>query len=197
MSEIRRGRPRSAQAQRAVLEAVRELLAAGQYEQMTMEAIAARAGVGRQTVYRWWRSRAEVVAEAALGGYLDLVPEARPLSDSGDLAADLSDWVGTLFQQLSDPANQAMIRGLAAAAADSDTDAERLYGQLTGPVRQHLTRRLTAGVAAGEVRADADVGAVADAVIGSLLYRVLTRTTTTRADAGTLIDVLLRGARAR
>ncbi len=159
-----------------------------------MDAIAARAGVGKQTVYRWWRSRSEVVAEAVLGGYI--VPESPPPADTGDLAADLADWLGRNFQRLSEPATQAMIRGLTAAAADSDTDAERLYERLTGPTRQQLTERLGAGVAAGALRADADLGAMAESVIGALLFRVLTRRTATRADAEGLIDLLLRGAAA-
>ncbi|WP_194290960.1 TetR/AcrR family transcriptional regulator [Nocardia aurantia] len=194
MPGTRRGRPRSAQAHRAVLEAARDLLSAGHYEQMTMDAIAARAGVGKQTVYRWWRSRAEVVAEAALGGYLVL--ESPAPADTGDIAADLGEWLGIHFQRLAEPGTEAMIRGLAAAAADSDTDAERLYAHLTGPTRQHLTERLSAGVAAGELRADADLGTLAESVIGALLYRVLTRRSATRADAESLIDLLLRGAAA-
>ncbi|MGY2010236.1 TetR/AcrR family transcriptional regulator C-terminal ligand-binding domain-containing protein [Nocardia gipuzkoensis] len=87
-----------------------------------------------------------------------------------------------------------MIRGLAAAAADSQADAERLYDQLTGPARQRLLHRLDAAVQQGQLRAGADLDAAADAVIGPLLYRVLARRPPLPHEgADGLLDVLLLG----
>jgi len=85
--------------------------------------------VGKQTVYRRWPLKAAVAAEAALAGYL--VADPHPPADSGGVAADLRD----SFEWLGDPATTALVRGLAAAAADSATDAERLYERFTGPNR--------------------------------------------------------------
>lgn len=59
------------------------------------------------------------------------VADPHPPADSGDVAADLRD----SFEWLGDPATTALVRGLAAAAADSATDAERLYERFTGPNR--------------------------------------------------------------
>jgi AcrR family transcriptional regulator len=60
------GRPRSERARQAVLEAVDDLLVDVGYAAMTMKGIAERAGVGRQTVYRWWSTKAEILLEACL-----------------------------------------------------------------------------------------------------------------------------------
>ncbi|MFE2999070.1 TetR/AcrR family transcriptional regulator [Nocardia sp. NPDC059246] len=155
------------------MEATRDLLASVGYEQMSIEAIAARAGVGKPTVYRWWRSKAAVVAEAALSGYL--TGSAAPPPDTGDFEADLRNWVIALTQRLDNPADAALFRGWAAAAADSDTNTRRLYDQLSGPNRQQLIHRLEAAVAAGQLRADADLEAAADVLIGTMLYQVLAR----------------------
>lgn len=192
MEARQRGRPRSTRAQHAILEAARDLLTSSGYEQLTMEAVAARAGVGKQTVYRWWPTKAAVVAEAVLAGYL--VAETKPPANSGDIAVDLRDWLRGQFEWLAAPSTGALVRGLAAAAAGSATDAERLYEQLTGPSRQHLTERLTAGVRQGQLRPDADVEAAADAVAGTLLYRALVRRpATVPTDADRLLRILLIG----
>ncbi|WP_109530711.1 MULTISPECIES: TetR/AcrR family transcriptional regulator [Nocardia] len=192
MSGTQRGRPRSARAHGAILETARDLLGSVGYEQMTMEAIAAGAGVGKQTVYRWWPSKAAVVAEAVLSGYLDTSGGVPP--DSGDVEADLRAWLDRQFQRMDDAASVAMVRGLAAAAADSAADAERLYGELTGPSRDHLIRRMAAGVERGQIRADADLDAAADAVIGTLLYRALAgRPPTGYRSAEGLLDLLFAG----
>jgi AcrR family transcriptional regulator len=60
------GRPRSETARRAILEAVDDMLVEEGYAAMTMKDIAARAGVGKQTVYRWWSSKAEILFEATV-----------------------------------------------------------------------------------------------------------------------------------
>jgi AcrR family transcriptional regulator len=192
VSGNQRGRPRSARAHQAILEAARDLLAAGGYDQLTIESIAARAGVGKQTVYRWWSSKASVVAEAVLAGYVVIGGDAP--ADTGDVAADLRDWSREQSRLHGDPATAALIRGLAAAAADSAADAARLYEQLTGPSRQRLVRRLAAGVRQGQLRADADLEAVADALMGTLLFRALARGPAMAAKgADGLVDVLLAG----
>jgi AcrR family transcriptional regulator len=73
------GRPRSEQARRAVLEAVDDLLVDVGYAAMTMKGIAERAGVGRQTVYRWWSTKAEILVEAcATDAEEELTTQARP-----------------------------------------------------------------------------------------------------------------------
>jgi AcrR family transcriptional regulator len=63
------GRPRDTRLHHAILEATRELLIAGGYAELSMESVAARAGVGKKTLYRRWSSKAPLVAEAVLEAY--------------------------------------------------------------------------------------------------------------------------------
>ncbi|AXG81240.1 TetR/AcrR family transcriptional regulator [Streptomyces paludis] len=192
MSGLQRGRPRSAHAHQAVLAAAVELLTSGGYQRLTMEAIAAKAGVGKQTVYRWWPSKAAIVAEAVLSGHL--AAAASPLAETGDVVTDLRDWLSGQLARLTDPSSTALLRGLTAAAAESDDDAAKLYERFTGPFRQYVVRRLAIGVQQGQLRPDARLDAAADFVIGALIYRTLTHGNLSgQGGVDDLIEVLLAG----
>lgn len=67
-----RGRPRSETSRQAILAATRDLLLEGDYDSLTTAEIAKQAGVGRQTVYRWWNSKAAVVADCVIEGLVML-----------------------------------------------------------------------------------------------------------------------------
>lgn len=192
MAERKPGRPRSERTDAAILEAARDLLVSGGYDRMTIEAIAARAEVTRPTVYRRWSSKAAIVAEAVLAGYI--TTDSEPPADTGDLEADLRSWLEYEFARLADPGRLALVRGLAAAATDSDVDASRLYDRFTGPNRALITARLTAGVERGQARADLDIDAAADAILGTMLYRSLIPEPVPGGAAG-FLDLLLNGVR--
>lgn len=192
MDAKRRGRPRNAQVDTAILEAARDLMVAGGYERMTIEAIAANARVGKQTVYRRWPSKAAIVAEAVLAGHLGIRVEAPP--QTGDAVANLRGWLGQFFRQIGEPAAISMIRGLTAAATDGGTDAEKLYERFTGPSREQILELLRTGVDRGQFRADLDIGAAADAISGTLLYRALIPPSAEAdTDADGFLDLLLLG----
>jgi AcrR family transcriptional regulator len=183
-----RGRPRKTEVDAAILGAARDLLADDGYERMTMEGIAARAGVGKPTVYRRWPSKAAVVAEAVMAGYV--LVHGEPPQDTGDAAADLRRWIREFAALAEDPTRSGVIRGLTAAAAGGDVEADRLYDHITGPSREQLVRRLAAGVEQGQLRADLDVEAAADAISGAFLYRALAPV---RADIDGIVDLFLNG----
>ena len=194
MTEPRRGRPRSAVVHAAILDATRTVLIENGYAALSMDRVASHAGVGKQTLYRRWPSKAPLVAEAILdvygrdGGF--------ELPDTGDIAADLRDWLHGPATALSAPEYSALLRSLAAAAADDPRDGEALYRQLTGPQHEAVMQRLRRAVNAGQIRADVDVEAVADAVIGTILYRVFahgTRGGETVSRFDGLIDALVGG----
>ncbi|WP_035856026.1 TetR/AcrR family transcriptional regulator [Cryptosporangium arvum] len=89
------GRPRSEQAREAVLHAVDDLLLEVGYAALTMKGIAERAGVGRQTVYRWWSTKAEVLFEASVA---DVAEElAVPPADATEQPADAALGVVTAY----------------------------------------------------------------------------------------------------
>src|SRR4051812_2052510 len=100
---------RSDRSRRAILDAALALVGEVGYNRLTIEAIAARAGVGKQTIYRWWPSKAAVLLDASLALAGD-VPEGegRPgLPDTGDLAADLKRVLRATVDEFNDPAHDA------------------------------------------------------------------------------------------
>jgi len=139
-----------------------------------MDKVAAVAGVGTQTVYRRWPSKAPLVAEAVMHQY----PTSDfDLPDTGDCVGDLRTWMREYAARTAAPDNVALIRALAAAAAEDLDDRDSLYRQLTGRVHQAVQDRLAKGIALGQIQAGADIEAVADALIGAILYRILSATT--------------------
>ncbi|ETZ26094.1 hypothetical protein L842_5395 [Mycobacterium intracellulare MIN_052511_1280] len=98
------------------------------------------------------------------------------------------------------PENIALVRALAAAAAENLQDRDTLYRQLTGRFHRAVMHRLQSGISLGQIRADADIEAAADALIGATLYRMLSVTTTAGETIGRydgLIDTLMRGLSTR
>ena len=91
MTRSQIGRPRDPRAHAAILSAVRDLLASVGYERLTIEAVAVRAGVGKQTVYRWWPAKSALVAEAALANYVGTPTTEK--APTGDLATDVRAWI--------------------------------------------------------------------------------------------------------
>lgn len=187
-----RGRPRDPRAHEAILAATRDLLTADGYERLTIEAVAARAGVGKQTVYRRWAAKSAMVADAVLTGHLDTRPGDVP--DTGDLAADLRTWLHALFTGLTDPAAVALVRGLAAAAAEDAEGARRVHAVVTGPQRDALVDRLRGAVTAGQLRDGDGIELATDVVLGLVLYRALDRRPIDPdADSEHLLRMLLAG----
>src|SRR5918994_3166944 len=93
-----RGRRRSERAHAAIVTATQELLVERGYGNLTIEGVAARAGVGKQTIYRWWPSRAALVLEAYLAGSEAIPPPAHRDSAREDVHAHLV-WLATVLAQ--------------------------------------------------------------------------------------------------
>lgn len=165
------GRPRDATLHAAILDAVRELLAVSSYAELSMDAVAARAQVGKKTLYRRWASKAPLVVEAVLDAYGRGGTFAVP--DTGDLRADLHRWLIEHGEFIAEPANAKLIRALVAAAAAGSGDSEALYEQLSVPQRSGLVDRVRIAVEKGALRADIDPDVIANALMGTLLLQVM------------------------
>jgi AcrR family transcriptional regulator len=190
VADERVGRPRDSRLHYAILDATRELLTTGSYAELSMESVAARAGVGKKTLYRRWSSKAPLVAEAVLAAYGR--SGSFQVAQTGVIRADLRDWLREHAEFLAEPSNAALVRALVAAAAARPGDGEDLYQQLSAPQLAGLTTRLRHAVEDGELRAGADIDAVAHALVGTLLFHVLTRMGDNAGFDG-LVDALLDG----
>jgi AcrR family transcriptional regulator len=192
----RGGRPRDTQLHHAILVAARELLAEGSYAELSMESVATRARVGKKTLYRRWSSKAPLVAEAVLEAYGGT--GSFPVAATGDIHADLRSWLNEHADFLAQPPNAALVQALIAAAAANSADGTALYLQLSAPQHAGLMTRLRQAVEDGQVRADADLDAVAVALIGTLLLQALTQPGVgedPKARFDGLLDAMLSGIR--
>jgi AcrR family transcriptional regulator len=174
---------------RDILTATRDLLAVTGYERLTIEAIATKAGVSKQTIYRWWRSKSAIVAEAVLAGVI-IETQTVP-ANTGNLESDLRAWLVKLVDAFHDPEAMALTRALTVASAESESDTARLYDLTVRPFRDPLLDRLRDAQAVGQLRHDVDLDVFAEAVMGALLYRLLARSVPPPSYAHALADLLL------
>jgi AcrR family transcriptional regulator len=164
------GRRRNDAAQAAILDATFRLLSSPGTEALTIDAIAAEAGVGRQTIYRWWPSKGAVVADA-MARYAQVVVPAR---DTGSFTGDLRAFLTDSFAGLENEVIADRLRQIV-AEAQHDEHVARVLADFTAARRAALRTLLERGRAAGELAADADLGMLVDMVYGVLWYRLLVR----------------------
>jgi AcrR family transcriptional regulator len=164
----RAGRPRDARAHRAILEATLELLESTSYARVTIEAIAARARVGKTTIYRRWPSKGPLIGEA-ISARLQL----GPAPDTGDLHADLGAFMRSVLAALSTPVIGRTLPGLAGDLPDDSALAGTLRSHVIGPMRAIVAAIVERALARGGVRADADAELVLDLLVGPVLWRAL------------------------
>ncbi|OBF91805.1 TetR family transcriptional regulator [Mycobacterium sp. 852002-51163_SCH5372311] len=158
-------RRRSEKSRRAIVNATRELLLERGFDGLSIEAVAARAGVGKQTIYRWWPSRPALVADVMLEDADKILASVR---HTGDLAADLVEWVGKLATSLTTLRGKAMLRTLTAAGMEHEDTAVKLRAGFSKPLHDSVRNRLLAdGV--DELTAES----AADAVVGGVVYPIL------------------------
>jgi AcrR family transcriptional regulator len=162
------GRRRNDAAQAAILDATFRLLSGPGTEAVTVEAIAAEAGVGRQTIYRWWPSKGAVVADALARHARVVVPERDTGSFTGDLTAFLTD----SFAGLENEGLAGRLRQIV-AEAQHDEHVARVLADFTAIRRAALRALLERGRTAGELAADADLDMLVDMAYGVLYHRLL------------------------
>ena len=159
---------RSASSHRAILEAAwAEALQKG-YDGLTIEGIAARAGVGKQTLYRWWPSKAAVLLEAVNAR----AQQTSTFPDTGDIVADLGGQLAGVATFLADEGGTVHRALLAAAQSDPEL-ASQLRHQIIEPRTRACMQRLAKAQAAGQIRADVDPLDIVELVYAPLYYRLI------------------------
>lgn len=163
---------RSETSRRAILDAAWDLCREQGFAATTMEGIARRAGVGKQTIYRWWSSKAEVIQEALnerVGTVIDL-------PDTGDVVADLRAAMVGVAGLFADDEFNPYPRGLIAAGQTDPQVAESFLAGVVTPRVRAARERLEAAVEAGQLRDDVDLDDVVELLYAPLYYRLLLRT---------------------
>jgi AcrR family transcriptional regulator len=150
-----------------VLHATLELAAEEGPPGLRMDSIAKRAGVSKETLYRWWRSKTEVVLEALAQRSLSTIP----LPDTGSLHGDLSAFLHATVAS-ADDTTQRLLRALAAEAARDRSFAALVTDQFLATRRAALGELLQRGVERGELTSRKAAIAI-DLIYGSLWYRLI------------------------
>jgi AcrR family transcriptional regulator len=159
--------PRIERTRCAVLEATIALLAESGYGAVTIEAVAARSGVAKSTIYRHWPGRVELIHDA----FLELKPPVAP-----PCQGDVREQVITVLEDFARNAGESQwarcLPSLIDAAA-RDPEAARLHNELSCRGRQSLVDLLAAGVANGDLPPDLDPELMTEALAGPILLRML------------------------
>ncbi|MET8873130.1 TetR/AcrR family transcriptional regulator [Nocardia sp. NPDC004278] len=169
MAETPSAARRSERARAAILAAATELIRELPYAKLSIEAIAARAGVGKQTIYRWWPSKGAVVFDAMLELYSG--PDGLVLPDTGDIRADLRELVRGAIAELTDPSFEAFLRAMYVEIQQDPELGAAYRERLLLPQRAAIAERLAAGVRAGQLRADLDPDIAIDLLLGPIQSR--------------------------
>ena len=164
----RPGRPRRRTTDDAITRAALDLLAERGFQAATIEAIALRAGVGRNTIYRRWRSKEELIADALRELTTDIDAWAED-----DLYSLLLNWLREFARTFSDPLYGRLLAGVLGELQRNPVFADVYADRVVRPRRDALLGRLTQARDRGELRPDVDVERVADLLGGALLLRLL------------------------
>lgn len=180
-----RGRPFNHQASDALLEAARSLVVEQGYARVTMQQIAERAGVGRQTVYRRWSNKADLVLHALLK-----YSQARIRVEDGPLAQRVERYFVQMFADIN-ALHGPLLRSLMAAAQDDDDFRRSFEAEMARPRDRLLRDMLQLGVERGELPADASLGTRVEMAHGALWYRMQLGRPLTRRFAAELAAVVV------
>ncbi len=140
------------------------------FAQMTMEAIAERAGASKATVYRWWPNKAALAIEA----FREAVAPELPLRDTGSLRRDLTTQMQNFARVLAGRGGRMLRSFLVAARCDPEV-AQAFRTVWSDPRRTEAKQMLRQKQSNGQLRKDADLDLVLDSLYGPMYYRFLVK----------------------
>ncbi|WP_028935154.1 TetR/AcrR family transcriptional regulator [Pseudonocardia spinosispora] len=173
------GRRRNEAARRSILDAAAELLADPAVTTITIDEIAKAAGVGRQTIYRWWPSKGAVLFEAMV----ERAEQMAPVRASGSRLEEIEGFLAATFASAGEARAASVLRA-GVAEALRDPEATSVMKEFTAHRRAILVRLLTDARDAGELPEHCAVDLIADQAYGLLWYRILIRDAPLSAEIG-------------
>lgn len=183
------GRPRSEQAHQAILDATLELLVEGGFSALTVEGIAARAGVGKATIYRRWASKLPLIVEAfgQLPGFEDC--------DTGNLADDLKQMLGRYLEVFNSSALSAVLPSLAGERFHNE-ELSVLFEPVSMSRRRPLIEALERAQDRGEIGKQIDLELAADLIVGPIAVALFFKGGRLKPEmVGPMVDLALQGLR--
>lgn len=195
-SRAGRGRPRNAEYDTSIIEATLALLAEEGVPGLSMDALAARAGVGKATIYRRWPTKDALIVDALA----HLTEEPVQVSSTGTVRDDLVELAESVRRKGADSLASRIMPRL--FAAGHNEELHRLYYErVIRPRRERVAEVLRRGVDTGELRADLNIEQTIDLLAGPIVYRTLVCSRhdvqLSRGYVQMLVDTVLDGVRKR
>ena len=162
------GRPRSEEARLSILRSTSKLLAKQGFSELTIEAVAAHAGVGKATVYRWWPDKAALVADA----FASSTTHKLHFPDTGSLRKDMSGQMRQLIKIFRSRRGRIVSAMLGAGQSDSSLIAA-FRERFLKPRRREAYATLRRGIQRGELRKNIDMDLLLDSLYGPIYMRFL------------------------
>ena len=151
--------------QHSILQAVSDALAEGEYHQLTIEDVAARAGVGKSTIYRWWKHKSELVLDA----FKQRTAGVFELDASQSLRSNLVQQLTLLVQALNHPVGRALL----VVMANYRELATDFFQQYLLPRRKQTHQLIQQAIERGELRADYPFDLMLDTLYGPIHYQII------------------------
>ncbi len=185
----RKGRPRSDEVHRRILDATRELLSEDGFSDLRLEHVAARAGVGKATIYRRWGSK-EALAQELLA---ELAGPHIAVAVTGDTREELLAAVVNPMRAITDTPFGPVIRALLSQIAVNPTLGDPFRATVVQARRDEIARVIARGVARGDLRQDAKVDVATELLVGPVYFRLMFGGDLDDAFAERIVDAVLRG----
>ncbi len=193
LPEARRGRPRDSRVHEAILTATVDLVTETGYAATSIGAVAARAGTGKDAVYRRWSGKAELVYEAVF-----TATESAPVPDTGSLTGDLTALVEALLHEFTAPAAAAALPGLLADFAADPGLRTHIRSHFLAPAKSGLADVFERAARRGETSSAVPVDLVLDTLAGAVFFHVgLVGEPAAPELAGRLAGLVARGIEVR
>jgi AcrR family transcriptional regulator len=164
------GRPRSEQARVAILRSALKLLGENGFADLTIEAVAAHASVGKATVYRWWPNKAALIADA----FASSTTRKLHFPDTGSVRTDMSQQMRQVIKVFRSRRGRILAAILAAGQSDRGV-ITAFRERFMMPRRREAYATLRRGIARGELRRNVDMDLLLDSLYGPIYMRFLIR----------------------
>lgn len=185
----RKGRPRSDEVHRKILDATRELLSEDGFSDLRLEHVAARAGVGKATIYRRWGSK-EALAQELLA---ELAGPHIAVAVTGDTREELLAAVVNPMRAVTETSFGPVIRALLSQIAVNPTLGDPFRATVVQARRDEIARVVARGIARGDLRQDANVDVATELLVGPVYFRLMFGGDLDDAFAERIVDAVLRG----